>query len=207
MRQQLIRLLSSSKPQTRLLSTFLDLPSNDTSSSLFFDGNKAQFKEWKRILTKAEKIVGYPTSFLNLRYLVSDEVAHFASLFRKLMLTNHPLITTARRLITDPDKYTQINGLIVLLVSKASGLDESSRFLTSEITDGIHQTQRCLAEITEMINMASIVHNGILDVKSVEVKLQKDMDYGNKLAVLCGDFLLANACKHLAKLENAEVKM
>ena len=29
--------------------------------------------EWSKILSKAEKIVGYPTSFLSLRYLVSDE--------------------------------------------------------------------------------------------------------------------------------------
>ncbi len=29
--------------------------------------------EWSTILSKAEKIVGYPTSFLSLRYLVSDE--------------------------------------------------------------------------------------------------------------------------------------
>ena len=37
---------------------------------------------WSKILIKAEKVVGYPTSFLNLRYLVSDEVAHFAQLLR-----------------------------------------------------------------------------------------------------------------------------
>ncbi len=38
--------------------------------------------KWSKILKKAEKVVGYPTSFLNLRYLVSDEVAHFAQLLR-----------------------------------------------------------------------------------------------------------------------------
>ncbi len=39
-------------------------------------------ENWSKILIKAEKVVGYPTSFLNLRYLVSDEVAHFANLLR-----------------------------------------------------------------------------------------------------------------------------
>lgn len=164
-------------------------------------------KEWKKILSNAEKIVGYPTSFLNLRYLVSDEVAHFASLLRKLMLTKHPLISTAQRLLTEPDRYTQMNGLIVLLVSKAAGLPEKSKFLSTEISDGIHQSQRCLAEITEMINMASIIHNGVLDVKMYKANQHKDMDYGNKLAILCGDYLLANACTHLAKLRNATVSL
>jgi hypothetical protein len=50
--------------------------------------NSAQFStnlnpdNWSKILIRAEKVVGYPTSFLNLRYLVSDEVAHFANLLR-----------------------------------------------------------------------------------------------------------------------------
>ncbi len=34
----------------------------------------------------------------------------------------------------------------------------------------------------------------------------KQMDQGNKLAVLLGDYLLASACKNLAKLHNNEVK-
>jgi len=33
------------------------------------------------------------------------------------------------------------------------------------------------------------------------------MDQGNKLAVLLGDYLLASACKNLAKLHNNEVEL
>lgn len=48
------------------------------------------------VLKEAEKIVGYPTSFLNLRWLLSDELANVAMHLRKLIGTDHPLLKTAR---------------------------------------------------------------------------------------------------------------
>jgi decaprenyl-diphosphate synthase subunit 2 len=165
-------------------------------------------KELTKILTKAEKIVGYGTSFLSLRYLVSDEVANFANLMRKLMQTKHPLIKLARSFISssesDSKRSLQINGLIVLLISKAAGVPKNG-IIQSDLSEGIHISQRRLAEITEMIYMASLIHKGILDLKHVSSTEYKDMDQGNKLAVLCGDYLLANACTNLSKLQNAQV--
>ena len=122
-------------------------------------------KEWTHILNKAEKLVGYPTSFLNLRYLVSDEVAHFVVLLRKLMLTKHPLIKMARQLIisneTDSNRTLPMNGLFILLISKAAGLPmKNANFMENDISDGIHNSQRRLAEIAEMIYMGSLIHKG-----------------------------------------------
>lgn len=34
--------------------------------------------EWNRALSEAEKIVGYQTSYLSLRYLLSDEITNLA---------------------------------------------------------------------------------------------------------------------------------
>lgn len=45
---------------------------------------------------EAEKVVGYPTSFLNLRWLLSDEVANVAVHLRKLLGTDHPLLDVAK---------------------------------------------------------------------------------------------------------------
>ncbi len=123
----------------------------------------------------------------------------------------------ARRFIMSSDKAEskrslQVNGLIVLLISKAVGQPgvahaqkSSSFFFSSDVSDGIHSSQRCLAEIAEMIYMGTVIHRGILDLKTVDLTDMKDMDQGNKLAVLCGDYLLANACNNLAKLRNTEV--
>ena len=44
----------------------------------------------------AERIVGYPTSFMSLRLLLSDEVSNIAVQLRKLVGTKHPLLGTAK---------------------------------------------------------------------------------------------------------------
>jgi hypothetical protein len=52
--------------------------------------------EWNRALSEAEKIVGYQTSFLSLRYLLSDEITNLALHMRKLIGSPHPLVGTAK---------------------------------------------------------------------------------------------------------------
>lgn len=52
--------------------------------------------EWNRALSEAEKIVGYQTSFLSLRYLLSDEITNLALHMRKLIGSGHPLVGTAK---------------------------------------------------------------------------------------------------------------
>lgn len=52
--------------------------------------------DWNRAVSEAEKIVGYPTSFLSLRWLLSDEIANVALQLRKLVGSNHPLLKTAK---------------------------------------------------------------------------------------------------------------
>lgn len=49
-----------------------------------------------KAVNEAEKIVGYPTSFLSLRWLLNDEVANVALHLKKLIGTKHPLLNTAR---------------------------------------------------------------------------------------------------------------
>lgn len=68
-------------------------------------------------------------------------------------------------------------------------------------------SQRNLAEITELIHTAFLVHRGIVNLKECTVSdgPVKDMQFGNKMAVLSGDFLLANACTGLAQLDNTKV--
>lgn len=68
-------------------------------------------------------------------------------------------------------------------------------------------SQRNLAEITELIHTAFLVHRGIVNLTECTVSdgPLKDMQFGNKMAVLSGDFLLANACTGLAQLDNTKV--
>lgn len=52
--------------------------------------------EWNRALSEAEKIVGYQTSYLSLRYLLSDEITNLAMHMRKLIGSTHPLVGTGK---------------------------------------------------------------------------------------------------------------
>lgn len=45
---------------------------------------------------QAEKVIGYPTSFMNLRWIINDEIANIASHIRKLIATKHPILKNAR---------------------------------------------------------------------------------------------------------------
>lgn len=47
---------------------------------------------WGALMREAEKVVGYPTSFMNLRWLLSDEFANMALHLRKLVSSTHNLV-------------------------------------------------------------------------------------------------------------------
>ncbi|XP_073531899.1 all trans-polyprenyl-diphosphate synthase PDSS2 isoform X2 [Phyllobates terribilis] len=164
--------------------------------------------QWSKVVSDAEKIVGYPTSFMSLRCLLSDELSNIAMQVRKLVGTKHPLLNTARAFVHDSRNNLQMRGLVVLLISKAAGPSKAAdETLQHDMVSGIYASQRNLAEITELIHTAFLVHRGIVNIeelKSCDGPL-KDMQFGNKMAILSGDFLLANACTGLAQLQNTKV--
>uniref|UniRef100_A0AAV2JAU2 Uncharacterized protein n=1 Tax=Knipowitschia caucasica TaxID=637954 RepID=A0AAV2JAU2_KNICA len=162
---------------------------------------------WNKVVSDAEKIVGYPTSFMSLRCLLSDELSNVAMHVRKLVGTQHPLLSTARGFVYDSRNNLQMRGLVVLLISKAAGASQaSSDPQPQDMVSGIYPSQRNLAEITELIHTAFLAHRGIVNLKEWTVSdgPLKDMEFGNKIAVLSGDFLLANACTGLAQLNNTK---
>ncbi|KAM8954475.1 all trans-polyprenyl-diphosphate synthase PDSS2 [Pelodytes ibericus] len=172
-----------------------------------FSGSSAA-TQWSKVVSDAEKIVGYPTSFMSLRCLLSDELSNVAMQVRKLVGTKHPLLNTARAFVYDSRNNLQMRGLVVLLISKAAGPSKSSdHSFQHDMVSGIYASQRNLAEITELIHTAFLVHRGIVNIdelKSCDGPV-KDMQFGNKMAILSGDFLLANACTGLADLKNTKV--
>ena len=89
----------------------------------------------------------------------------------------------------------KIRASMVLLVARALCAEEN-----------VSNCQLKLAEIIEIIHTASLFHDDVLDsadtrrgCASVSAK------FGDKVAILAGDFLLARACVALAKLENLAV--
>jgi hexaprenyl-diphosphate synthase len=67
-------------------------------------------------------------------------------------------------------------------------------------------SQRRLAEITELIHTASLLHDDVIDHSvSRRGAPSANLEFGNKVAVLAGDFLLSRASVALARLRDAEV--
>jgi hexaprenyl-diphosphate synthase len=67
-------------------------------------------------------------------------------------------------------------------------------------------SQRRLAEITELIHTASLLHDDVIDHSlSRRSSPSANIEFGNKMAVLAGDFLLGRASVALARLRDPEV--
>ncbi|KAF7717258.1 Hexaprenyl pyrophosphate synthase, mitochondrial [Penicillium ucsense] len=72
--------------------------------------------------------------------------------------------------------------------------------------ENILPNQRRLAEITELIHTASLLHDDVID--NAEMRrgsASANIEFGNKMAVLAGDFLLGRASVALARLLDPQV--
>ncbi|CAK1583971.1 unnamed protein product [Parnassius mnemosyne] len=161
---------------------------------------------WRAVLSDAEQIVGYPTSFLNLRWLFNDEIAVVATHLRKLVGTNHPLLKTAKNILIGSRSNLQSVGLIVLLVSKAASFNPRD-YTPDQHDSGVLYAQRALAEIVEMKRTGHLIHKTMANLQDKEKHGEKfkDLLCGNKIVLLTGDYLLATCLRHLGGLRNNEV--
>ncbi|KAL1310907.1 hypothetical protein AAFC00_001135 [Neodothiora populina] len=72
--------------------------------------------------------------------------------------------------------------------------------------DSVLPSQRRLAEITELIHTASLLHDDVIDHSvSRRGAPSANVEFGNKMAVLAGDFMLGRASVALARLRDPEV--
>ncbi|KAF2739502.1 decaprenyl-diphosphate synthase subunit 1 [Polyplosphaeria fusca] len=105
--------------------------------------------------------------------------------------------------ITDPEVLTDLNPSAPQY-STLSSMSHDSAY-TQEDSD-ILPSQRRLAEITELIHTASLLHDDVIDhSQSRRSAPSANIEFGNKMAVLAGDFLLGRASVALARLRDPEV--
>ena len=75
----------------------------------------------------------------------------------------------------------------------------------SEHTPELRRQQQRLAEISETIHVASLLHDDVLDDATMRRGVTAlNINVGNKTAILAGDYLLARASVSLAALRNCE---
>lgn len=169
--------------------------------------------DWGAAINNAEKSIGYyTTSYFGIKWLMTEELASVAGHLRKLANSKHPIVQVAKRLtnFTSVEKQAIVHprGLIVLLMARAAGsMIPTNSAGESEKVTGISKKQRDLAEMTEMIHCAFLIHQCMVDENAQGYTSQElsTIKFGNKLAILSGDFLLAIVMKGLAEFKNYHV--
>ncbi|KAI8646712.1 solanesyl pyrophosphate synthase [Parasitella parasitica] len=143
--------------------------------------------------------------------LVGKDLWELKGNITSLLGSGHPFINTIKNHYFQGDT-NRIRPLLVLLIAKATSQTpkKSNQQLLSEDVDvnlqvssaeiPILPTQRRLAEISEMIYTSSLLHYDVID----NGEQATNPGFGNKMAVLAGDFLLARASLALAQLKKAE---
>ncbi|KAA3670907.1 decaprenyl-diphosphate synthase subunit 2, partial [Paragonimus westermani] len=189
--------------------------------------------KWFELITRAEKLLGGPPPFINLRSLLTSEAGFLAARARRLAASvDHPFFEVVRAclrgksvtyqfiqpssVLTEPRGTVTTgqrasNGLIILLIGQCHvGVAVSPTKLYSQ--------HRSLAELFETIHLAITIHKSLIDPKSFnggslsashhsgtsnDHNMMQDLEAGNKVATLTGDVLLASVSTTLASFHNA----
>ncbi|MGD1936200.1 MAG: solanesyl diphosphate synthase [Cyanophyceae cyanobacterium] len=134
------------------------------------------------------------TSTTSLFYPVEADLDAMTANLRQLVGARHPILhAAAEHLFSVQGK--RVRPAMVLLVSRAT------------MPDGKLTQRHCrLAEITEMIHTASLVHDDVVDESALRRGVATvHSRFTNRVAILAGDFLFAQASWHLANLDDLAV--
>ncbi|KAL0040598.1 hypothetical protein WJX77_011920 [Trebouxia sp. C0004] len=146
--------------------------------------------------------------------IAEPEIDSISERLRQSLLTDIPALGKAA------EYFFQIGAegkrlrptMLVLMASAFSAVLPSSHLLKVDQSPVNHhpleprRRQQRIAEITEMIHVASLLHDDVIDNAETRRGLKAlNSAMGNKIAILAGDFLLARASVSLASLRNTEV--
>eukprot|EP00455_Lapot_gusevi_P016175 TRINITY_DN1827_c0_g1_i2.p1 TRINITY_DN1827_c0_g1~~TRINITY_DN1827_c0_g1_i2.p1 ORF type:complete len:426 (-),score=58.84 TRINITY_DN1827_c0_g1_i2:82-1359(-) len=133
---------------------------------------------------------------------VETDLRSISDSLKELVGSDHPVVHKAATHFFDV-AGKRFRPTIVLLMGRALSMGLVGTPPPS--TESLIMAQRRLSEITEMIHTASLLHDDVIDTADLRrnAKTVNSM-YGNKIAVLGGDFLLARASMALAHLRNTD---
>ncbi|KAK9936845.1 hypothetical protein M0R45_013667 [Rubus argutus] len=147
--------------------------------------------------------------------LVSDELSLIADKLRAMVVSKVPeLAFAAEYFFKTGVEGKRFRPTVLLLLSNALNVSipepptqpKPPMRLEDYFPTELRARQQCIAEATEMIHVASLLHDDVLDDGDTRRGVDSlNSVVGNKLAVLAGDFLLSRACVALASLRNTEV--
>lgn len=195
---------------TLLTATPLRKVTRPNIESLPFTG---QATSWDQAVKEAQSLVNSADQerIFDPVKIVGKDLWELKGNITKLLGSGHPFINTIGKHYFQGDT-NRIRPLLVLLIAKATSQapKKTTQQLLNEDTDNechlssaetpILPAQRRLAEISEMIYTSSLLHYDVID----NGEQVTNPGFGNKMAVLAGDFLLARASLALAQLRKAE---
>ncbi|XP_071053097.1 uncharacterized protein [Onthophagus taurus] len=135
------------------------------------------------LMTEIDRVTG-GNIFKNLDWLLNDDDTNVKGYFKSLSGTMHPVLNTISEFINNKSiSY----GLVVNL---------SSQIPKNSLQ--INNDQIILSKVTEMLRMAILLHNDIVNTTPLNKRLHK----GNKISLLCGDYLLTKCLYSLITLKD-----
>lgn len=173
-------------------------------------------KEMKGLTSNIRQLVGsgHPVLDTVAKYYTQAEGKHIRPMLVLLMSQ----ATAHAPKSSQSHQYTNHESIDLPLAPEAILADSNPSFpsLTDESTldrasnlashSDILLSQRRLAEITELIHTASLLHDDVIDHSTTRRSAPSaNIEFGNKMAVLAGDFLLGRASVALARLRHPEV--
>jgi geranylgeranyl pyrophosphate synthase len=145
--------------------------------------------------------------------LVAEDLSTMSDSIKDLLCSKNTLLQESAQYPFQLDGGKKVRPALVLLLSRAAHkhalANPSSRLgeiSSEEDMIALEAAQRRLAEVTEMIHVASLNHDDVIDDASTRRGAPSiNQKFGNKMAIMAGDFLLARASIGLARLRNEDV--
>jgi geranylgeranyl pyrophosphate synthase len=134
--------------------------------------------------------------------MVANELQPLSDYVKELVKSENPVLTMAASHFFDQRQGKRFRPTIVALMALAVSSN------SPEIYGGVRikEKQLQLGQITEMIHVASLIHDDVLDEADIRRGgASVHTMYTNKVAVLAGDYLLARASVLLARLQHFQV--
>lgn len=199
-------------------------PGNALRESLNDDDDTLQGVQIKDLISGEMSVKTLPDPFK----LVEKELKPFSDSIKELVSSDQPILSMAAKHFFEKRHGKRFRPTIVQLIAKAVAAVPTGEAPVHSITSkdwewngaspvdfkGSHahqgsdvwRRQAQLGQIVEMIHVASLIHDDVLD----EADTRRGGEavhklYSNKVAVLAGDYLLARASVLLARLENTAV--
>jgi geranylgeranyl pyrophosphate synthase len=133
--------------------------------------------------------------------LVSEELKPLSDYVKEMVVSENPVLTMAASHFFEKRQGKRFRPTIVALIGRALAPS-----LSEYVGSNLNTLQLQLGQITEMIHVASLIHDDVLDEADTRRGgAAVHTLYTNKVAVLAGDYLLARASVLLARLQHLQV--